>query len=99
MHAIAPLPTRRTHLDLTADVVMFGAFRVGKIAACHANAARTRQAILPTLRLACAVMRGLDPRIHRKKQFSRSGWIAGSSPAMTEDRTVQTTHARMKLPA
>src|ERR1700686_3964857 len=27
-------------------------------------------------------MRGLDPRIHRKKPCSRR-WIAGSSPAMT----------------
>ena len=29
------------------------------------------------------VMRGLDPRIHLLKRISRSGWIAGSSPAMT----------------
>jgi hypothetical protein len=29
---------------------------------------------------------GLDPRVHllRDKFFLRSGWIAGSSPAMTE---------------
>jgi hypothetical protein len=29
------------------------------------------------------VIRGLDPRIHLLKGISRSGWIAGSSPAMT----------------
>jgi hypothetical protein len=31
------------------------------------------------------VMRGLDPRIHREKIF-RSGWIAGSGPAMTNGK-------------
>src|SRR4051812_3918466 len=32
------------------------------------------------------VIRGLDPRIHHSSQeSSRSGWIAGSSPAMTTD--------------
>jgi hypothetical protein len=31
------------------------------------------------------VMRGLDPRIHpASKNFFRNGWIAGSSPAMTD---------------
>jgi hypothetical protein len=30
-------------------------------------------------------MRGLDPRIHLKKGFLR--WIAGSSPAMTHNRS------------
>src|SRR6266508_2021231 len=31
-----------------------------------------------------AVTRGLDPRVHLlRKNFIRSGWIAGSSPAMT----------------
>src|SRR5262249_34865219 len=30
------------------------------------------------------VMPGLDPGIHRKKAY-RSGWIAGSSPAMTPE--------------
>jgi hypothetical protein len=29
------------------------------------------------------VMRGLNPRIHQKDFLSLSGWIAGSSPAMT----------------
>src|SRR6516225_6580328 len=29
-------------------------------------------------------MPGLDPGIHRKKRFKRGGWIAGSSPAMTD---------------
>jgi hypothetical protein len=29
------------------------------------------------------VIRGLDPRIHLLKGISRSGWIAGSGPAMT----------------
>src|SRR5262249_56605524 len=33
-------------------------------------------------------MRGLDPRIHRKKAFTRRRWIAGSSPAMTVDGSV-----------
>jgi hypothetical protein len=34
-----------------------------------------------------AVIRGLDPRTHRSSQESlRSGWIAGSSPAMTRAR-------------
>src|SRR6516225_8711727 len=31
-----------------------------------------------------SVTRGLDPRVHLfRKSFSRTGWIAGSSPAMT----------------
>jgi hypothetical protein len=34
--------------------------------------------------------RAYDPRIHllRKKSFMKSGWIAGSSPAMTVDDSV-----------
>src|SRR6516164_3012548 len=28
--------------------------------------------------------RAYDPGIHRKKRFKRRGWIAGSSPAMTD---------------
>src|SRR5215510_2934092 len=28
-------------------------------------------------------MRGFDPRVHQKVNFMQSGWIAGSSPAMT----------------
>src|SRR6266516_2958814 len=40
------------------------------------------------------VMPGLDPGIHRKNDyFRRRGWIAGSSPAMTE-----TAWARFALP-
>src|SRR5262245_44079033 len=35
-------------------------------------------------------MRGLDPRIHRKKRFIRGGWIDGSTPAMTTDGSVPT---------
>jgi hypothetical protein len=32
------------------------------------------------------VTRGLDPRVHHlRKNFSRTGWIAGSSPAMTAE--------------
>src|SRR6266851_1966059 len=31
-----------------------------------------------------SVIRGLDPRIHRKGSLVRERWIAGSSPAMTE---------------
>jgi hypothetical protein len=31
-------------------------------------------------------MRGLDPRIHQSsKDSSEDGWIAGSSPAMTQE--------------
>jgi hypothetical protein len=33
-------------------------------------------------------MRGLDPRIHHSSpEVFRSGWIAGSSPAMTETKS------------
>jgi hypothetical protein len=39
------------------------------------------------------VIRGLDPRIHLLKGISRSGWIAGSSPAMTA------TSVRMSVPS
>src|SRR2546430_10609311 len=36
-------------------------------------------------------MRGLDPRIHRKQRLVHSsGWIAGSSPAMTANGSVPT---------
>src|SRR5258708_37815463 len=38
-------------------------------------------------------MRGLDPRIHRKKRFIK-GWIAGSSPAMTVDGALSTAADR-----
>src|SRR5258708_25716128 len=38
-------------------------------------------------------MRGLDPRIHRKKHFIQ-GWIAGSSPAMTVDGALSTAADR-----
>src|SRR5258707_4000070 len=38
-------------------------------------------------------MRGLAPRIHRKKHFIQ-GWIAGLSPAMTVDGALSTAADR-----
>jgi hypothetical protein len=36
------------------------------------------------------VTRGLDPRVNLlRKNFSQSGWIAGSSPAMTNTQEEQ----------
>ena len=34
-----------------------------------------------------AVMRGLDPRIHHPVKSFVARWIAGSSPAMTSERS------------
>ena len=35
-------------------------------------------------------MRGLDPRIHLSFKNALARWMAGASPAMTVERTVQT---------
>src|ERR1043166_8288143 len=55
------------------------------------------------LGLACrnilSVIRGLDPRIHHSsKRFLQRGWIAGSSPAMTNDITCPGRDAAFFMP-
>ena len=44
------------------------------------------------------VTRGLDPRVHPlRKSVLQRRWIAGSSPAMTEERVCQTSFEREPL--
>src|SRR5262249_30469438 len=55
----------------------------------------SRRAVHPTLRS----VTGLDPRVHPlRKKLLRTGWIAGSSPAMTTAAMGFRAHAYRRAP-
>src|SRR5262249_26263660 len=58
--------------------------RAAQIAQLH----RSTRAIPRCLNRPLHVMRGLDPRIHHIRKTLAKGWIAGSSPAMSTERSI-----------